>query len=400
MGVISSFVIPAGLLALTALATRVVGPLPDDLAAFLRVYPWIVLVAGVLLGLRFRRGRVVIAVVAIALADRMLLRFGAGTVGEDAARWAFNATAFLLPLDLAWLSMAPERGTLTPIGFARLTLIAAQPAVAAFVWLSYQPRLVSLLGRRVLPAGLTAAIRMPDVALVAFAGAFVAVAVLCALRRNALEAGFLWALVACFMALESNRSPSLYLATGGLILVVALLESTFAMAFRDSLTGLASRRAFDEAIEKLAAGYVIAMVDVDHFKAVNDRYGHDVGDQILRMVASRLEAAGNGVRAYRVGGEEFALVFPNRSRDEVLVDLENLRAAIAESGFALRSADRPTRRPKRVKPRPESAPIVAVTVSIGVAESSGRLTRPAQVLRAADTALYKAKREGRNRVCV
>ena len=193
---------------------------------------------------------------------------------------------------------------------------------------------------------------MPDLALLAFAGSLAAVAVLCALRRSALEAGFLWALVACFLALESDRSTSLYLATGGLILIVALLESTFAMAFRDPLTGLASRRAFDEAFEKLAAAYVIAMVDVDDFKAVNDRYGHDVGDQILRMVATRIEAAGSGVRAYRVGGEEFALVYANRSRDEVLVDLENLRAAIAESPFALRSPDRPARRPKRVRSPP------------------------------------------------
>ena len=400
MGVISSLVVPAGLLVLTALAGHVARPLPDDVEAFLRVYPWIVLVAGLLLGLRFRRGRVVVAVVAIAVADRMLLRFGAGPVGEGAARWAFDATAFLLPLDLGWLGMARERGALAPRGLGRLALIAAQPAVASLIWLSYQPRLVSLLGSRVLPTGFAPVTRMPDLALLAFAGSLAAVAVLCALRRSALEAGFLWALVACFLALESDRSTSLYFATGGLILIVALLENTFAMAFRDPLTGLASRRAFDEAFEKLAAAYVIAMVDVDDFKAVNDRYGHDVGDQILRMVATRIEAAGSGVRAYRVGGEEFALVYVNRSRDEVLIDLENLRAAIAESPFALRSSDRPARRPKRVARRPESATKIGVTVSIGVAESSGRLARPAQVLRAADAALYKAKREGRNRVCV
>ena len=263
---ISSFVVPAGLLALTALTGHVARPLPDDVEAFLRVYPWIVLVAGALLGLRFRRGRVVVAVVAIAVADRILLRFGAGPAGEGAARWAFDATAFLLPLDLGWLGMARERGALTPRGLGRLALIAAQPAVASLIWLSYQPRLVSLLGGRVFPAGFAPATRMPDLALLAFAGSFAAVAVLCALRRNAIEAGFLWALVACFLALESGRSASLYLATGGLILIVALLESTFAMAFRDPLTGLASRRAFDEAIEKLAAAYVIAMVDVDQLQ--------------------------------------------------------------------------------------------------------------------------------------
>ena len=396
---ISSFVVPAGLLALTALAARAAGPLPDELTAFLRVYPWIVLVAGVLLGLRFRRGRVVIAVIAIALADRMLLRFGVGAVGEDAARWAFNATAFLLPLDLAWLCLARERGTLTPRGLTRLALVALQPAAAVFAWLSYQPRLVALLGGRFLPVRLAPPTRMPHLALVAFVGSFLLVALLFALRRKALETGFLWALVASFVALESNRSASLYLATGGLILIVALLESTFAMAFKDSLTGLPSRRAFDEAIEKLAGAYTIAMLDLDHFKAGNDRHGHNVGDQVLRMVASRLGAAGGGARAYRVGGEEFALVFTNRSRDEVLRELEALRAGIAESGFALRSPDRPPRKPKSAVPRGEAALRIAVTVSIGVAECGSRFATPAHVLKAADAALYRAKREGRNRVC-
>lgn len=396
MGVISSFVVPVALLALTAFAARATGPLPEELAAFLRVYPWLVLGAGVVLGLRFRRGRVVFAVAAIALTDRLLLRLGGGAAGEGAARWAFNAAAFLLPLDLAWLCLIRERGTLNPDGFLRLCAIAAQPAVVTFLWLSYQPRLVAALGQHLQPGGVPAALRLPTAALTTFAAAFALIAVVCAVRRKALEAGFLWALVACFVAFESERSPTLYFATAGLILVVALLESTFAMAFRDALTSLPSRRAFDETVEKLAGSYIIAMVDLDHFKAVNDRYGHDVGDQVLRMVAARL--ATGGATTFRVGGEEFALVFTNRVRDEVLGELEKIRAAVAEARFALRAPDRPARKPKRPSPRPAVAPQIKMTVSIGVAESGGRLAGPAQVLRAADAALYRAKREGRNRI--
>ena len=400
MGLISSFLVPAGLLALTALAAHLAGPLPEELTAFLRVYPWVALALGVLLGLRFRRGRVVFAVLAIALADRMLLRFGPGAAGEEAARWAFTATAFLLPLDLAWLSLARERGTFTPSGFLRGCAIGAQPALASFVWLSYQPRLVALFGRRVLPAGVGPALRMSHVAILAFAASLAVVGVVCLVRRKALEVGFLWAIVASLVGLESAPPATLYLATAELIVVVALLESTFAMAFRDSLTGLPSRRAFDEAVEKLAGAYSVAMVDVDHFKDVNDRHGHDVGDQVLRMVAARIEGAVGGARTYRVGGEEFALLFTNRPRDEVLVKLEDLRAGIAESGFALRAPDRPRRKPKGSARREEQAPTLAVTVSIGFSECGGRLTTPAQVLKAADAALYRAKREGRNRVCV
>jgi len=399
VSLISSLVVPAGLLALTALAAHAAGPLPDELAAFLRVYPWVVLALGALLGLRFRRGRVVLAVAAIALADRMLLRFGPGAAGEETARWAFNATAFLLPLDLAWLCLARERGTLTPTGFLRLCAIGAQPAVVSFIWLSYQPRLVALLARRALPGGAGPALAVPNAALLSFGCSFAIVAVALAMRRKALEVGFLWAIIAAFVALESAPPATLYLATGELILVVALLESTFAMAFRDPLTGLPSRRAFDEAAEKLAGPYAIAMVDVDHFKAVNDRHGHDVGDQILRMVAARLEMAGAGARAYRVGGEEFALVFTNRPRDEVLRELEALRVGISQTGFAVRSPDRPKRKPKRTAPREAPALQLSVTVSVGFAECGARFATPAQVFKAADAALYRAKREGRDRVC-
>ncbi|HVN75469.1 MAG TPA: GGDEF domain-containing protein [Thermoanaerobaculaceae bacterium] len=392
----SSFVVPALLLALTAFVAHLSGPLPDELTSFLRVYPWLVLAAGVLLGLRFRRGRVVFAVVAIALADRMLLRFAPGAAGAESARWAFNATAFLLPLDLAWLCLARERGTLTPNGFLRACVIAAQPAAVSFTWLSYHPRLVALLDRRVLPPGVAPALVVPHLALAAFAASFLAVGVLCVRRRKALEVGFLWAIVGCFIALEWGHPATLFLATSGLIVVVALLESTFAMAFRDPLTSLPGRRAFDETVEKLAGAYTLAVVDVDRFKEVNDRHGHDVGDQVLRMVATRLAAAGGGARAFRIGGEEFALVFPNRSPEEAERELESVRGGIEESRFALRGPGRPARKPKTPVPRAGPTPQIGVTVSIGFAAPGGRLTDPSRVLRAADAALYRAKRAGRN----
>jgi len=393
VGLISSFVVPAVLLALTALAAGAGEPLPGEVAAFLSVYPWVALAAGVALGLRFRRGRVVFALLAIALADRLLLRFGSGAVGEDVARWVLSATAVLLPLDLAWLCLARERGTFTPDGFLRACALAVQPAVASFVWLSYRPRLAAVLAR---PAGGGPAIRIPTAAAAAFLIALAAVAVAAARRRKPLEIGFGWAIVACFLALESAGHATLWFATADLILIAALLENTFVMAFRDALTSLPSRRAFDEAVEKLAGPYVVAMVDIDHFKAVNDRYGHDVGDQVLRMVATRLADAGHGSRAYRVGGEEFALVYTHRPLKEVLGDLEHLRETIAGSAFALRAPDRPARKPKQATPRRAVPDQIAVTVSIGVASSERCVDGPAGVVRAADAALYKAKAASRN----
>ena len=104
----------------------------------------------------------------------------------------------------------------------------------------------------------------------------------------------------------------------GLTLGLSVMETSYAMAFRDELTDLPARRALMRDLEGMGRLYAAAMVDVDHFKRFNDRYGHDVGDQVLRMVAAKLAKAPGGGRAYRYGGEEFALLYPGKSRDDAL----------------------------------------------------------------------------------
>jgi diguanylate cyclase (GGDEF)-like protein len=129
---------------------------------------------------------------------------------------------------------------------------------------------------------------------------------------------------------------------------------------------------------------------------VNDRYGHDVGDQVLRLVAARLAGVGMGGTAYRYGGEEFAIVFPGRVLNDVRDELERVRELVAERKFQVRGLGRLKRRPQtpRVR-RPRAA--LEITVSIGAAEAGGR-GKADDVIRAADKALYKAKDGGRNRV--
>ena len=140
------------------------------------------------------------------------------------------------------------------------------------------------------------------------------------------------------------------------------------------------------------------MVDIDHFKRFNDRHGHDAGDQVLRMVADELAKTGGGGRAFRYGGEEFALVYPGRTVPEIRGVLDELRSSIADRKFALRAPDRPRTKPKTPVTSAKSAKRVTVTVSIGVAGTSSRRQSADAVLQAADRALYRAKRAGRNRV--
>jgi GGDEF domain-containing protein len=222
----------------------------------------------------------------------------------------------------------------------------------------------------------------------------------CARRPTALNAGALWALAACLAGLlqPGAGARSAYFSGAAVILVAGLVEAFHFLVFRDELTGLPARRALNEALARSGGSYALAMVDVDHFKKVNDRHGHDVGDQVLKMLATRLAAVTGGGCAYRYGGEEFTVLFPSKSLEEALPHLERVRERIAAGPFRLRRYLRPLRKPGR-PPRGKAPPrVLRVTVSIGAAEKGPRHASAAAVLQAADKALYKAKRGGRNQV--
>ncbi len=125
------------------------------------------------------------------------------------------------------------------------------------------------------------------------------------------------------------------------------------MAFRDELTGLPARRALNEYFLRLSGPFTVAMLDVDFFKKFNDNYGHDVGDQVLKMVAARIARVRGGGRAFRYGGEEFTVVFPRRTAGEVLPHLESVRKSVEDSGFTLRGAARKSGSSKARKGKPE-----------------------------------------------
>jgi PleD family two-component response regulator len=156
----------------------------------------------------------------------------------------------------------------------------------------------------------------------------------------------------------------------------------------------------NELLLKVGRHYTFAMVDVDHFKKVNDVHGHDVGDQVLRMVATCLRRVTGGGRAYRYGGEEFAVIFPNKNLERALPHLEELRETIARAGFIIRGRKRPKNKPEKKAKNSSGKEKIQVTVSIGVATRDDKNSTPGQLIKAADQALYKAKKGGRNKVCV
>jgi PleD family two-component response regulator len=125
-----------------------------------------------------------------------------------------------------------------------------------------------------------------------------------------------------------------------------------------------------------------------------------VGDQVLKMLASHLDKTGGGGRAYRYGGEEFVLVFEHKSLQQVKPYLEKLRQNVANYPMRIRGQGRPKDAQKgaRLRKKISGATDLSVTISLGAAHRSESLKTPLAVMEAADKALYRAKKAGRNRV--
>ncbi len=394
--------IPGGLVLLAALVLLRPGVLPESAAPLLRVYPYAVAGIGVFLGWYFNRSRVVFGLVILAIADRVLvvLPLALGPEGST-GRTAFNAVAVLLPINLAAYSLLSERGLITRRAAARLIPMLGQVLAVGLLWLFRRPELDALLDYRFVGVDLAAWTPISQPALLAFGVAFVLLAYRFFLIRDPIERSFVWALAVVFTALQASRSGwnvTAFFATAGLILGISVIEMSYRMAYYDELTGLPGRRALNETLLKLGSQYAVGMVDVDHFKQFNDRYGHDVGDQVLRMVASKLEQASGGGKAFRYGGEEFAVVFPDQSAADALPHLESLRREVQASCFVLRGPDRPKKKPDTPKPPSGPRKAVLVTVSIGVAAWDEQKRKADHVIKAADLALYRAKAAGRNKV--
>jgi len=292
---------------------------------------------------------------------------------------------------------------LTPPGMVRLGVILAQLAFVAILSRGAAGAAAALLHVKLLPPGLFTWTRVADPGLLAF---FVAAGLMGAgqlMSPTHTGRSFYWALVPAFLGVSAVRPgnpgfATFYLATSALILIVAVVEASYHMAYQDSLTGLPARRALNEALLQLGGQYSVAMVDVDHFKRINDRHGHDVGDQVLKMVAAKLALVRGGGKAYRYGGEEFAVIFAGKSAEECLPDLEALRQLVEDTKFILRGRIRSKRRKEKILAEKGPGQRVPVTVSIGVAEKDSRHTKSDQVVKAADRALYRAKDGGRNQV--
>jgi len=396
--------VPGGILVAAAALAAADLPLPPSLAGLRSIAPTVVLGLAGAVTLWFNRGR------AFVVALSLLAAYGGQRYAVDFGYTSFAAHAYylavvvLVPFNMLAALVLPERGAVYGSSLRWIGLIVAE--VALVTWLAaWGQSHYTMENDGWIPIFEHWALRAPPVPLVgriAFAAAFAAAVWRAYPRFLALDVGKAGSLVAFFIAcwwIDRFGAFAAFMTAAGVILLVAVLQESYRLAFRDELTGLPSRRALDERMRALGPRYTVAMGDVDHFKKFNDTHGHDVGDQVLRLVAARLAEVGGGGRAFRYGGEEFTVLFPDTPLKDALPHLEAVRKSVEEYRMAVRGDDRPKSQRRGSKLRGDASPdeTLSVTISIGVAEPKASAT-PTEVIKAADEALYRAKQGGRNRV--
>jgi diguanylate cyclase (GGDEF)-like protein len=346
------------------------------------------------LSIHFSRSSVFYYVVLVVIAN-VFLRSGWAT-GDI----SYGLLSTFLPLLLLVLTVIPDRGIISVRGLpahAFLLLVIGFSIFAAtrsIDWVAY------ILLTDWAPAQYFDWTRLSQSALIMSVIALNYMLVLCILQPSPhISAGFgvLIMLIAQMHFGDNSRSLDVFSSIALLMCLYAIMQESWRMAYLDELTGLPGRRALREKFQKIGGLYTVAMLDVDHFKKFNDTYGHDTGDAVLRMIASKMTRVSGGGVAYRYGGEEFSIIFTGKYVNDSRPYLDELRDTIAKSPFVI---NRISRRKDDEKTIPNKRKSVRVTVSIGVADSSIEVESPWDVLKLADKALYRAKKKGRNLVSI
>lgn len=394
---------PALLLVASFVLVEPLRGLPKALAQVPAFIPYVLALVGVALAVWFQRTRAVYPILVLILAYAVLSTYLPGIPDKGPrGQVVYAAIAILVPINLAAFAFFEEKGMFSLPGLSRVAVIALQAAaVAAMAGSGAWKEIAGFLHLRVFSPEFDKWTHLPQPALFAALVAFLVLMGRLALVRLPLEGGALGAVAASAVSLHmigQGAAPALFLSAALLAYVVALAQEAYRMAFLDELTGLPARRALFGLLKTLSGRYVVAMLDVDHFKKFNDTYGHDVGDQVLRMVASCMEKVTGGGKPFRYGGEEFTVVFPGKGPKEAKIHLETLRESIAASGFRLRGKDRPDEKPDKPSSGGDKAQQVSVTISIGMSEKKAEHATFLETMKAADEALYRAKEGGRNRV--
>lgn len=361
--------------------------LPISSTFILKYASYVFFIIGMLLGLRFNKSKVFFLCLILGISQ---------LYQSNESPYISDILSFLLPINILLFSIFKERGIFTNWGKLKFGLIMAQFVYVWWLLIPQNSGFGSFLYFRLFHIDFIDNITIPQLSSLLFLLVFLALSTKLYFNPTLMDSSLIGVILMTFIGLllkDKHLGLNLFYAMAGLMLVIGVVEASYFMAYGDELTEIPARRALKESMMKLSGKYAIAMVDIDFFKKFNDTYGHDTGDQVLRMVASNLGQIAGGGKAFRFGGEEFTILFANKTREDVIPLLEELRKDIAKQKHTYRKKRKVMGKDKVISKQ------LGVTISIGVAEKSENYKTAEEVLKAADKALYKAKKNGRNCVC-
>ena len=364
------------------------------LAAASPLYPLVVYTTGFVLAWRFRRSRVAAILLGLFMMDLLLRPSPTAVQPEVGSIWDATGVLFLFLMPV--VATMKDRGVSSRRGFAQVAIVMA--GLTSGLLGGVRPELLSWTWQPFLPWDLSG-LGLSDTTLVVGVFALLLTGGLAVVRGHRLDKGFFFIAVLLLLALRGgseSAESTVYLTMAGLILFVNVMEKLYSFSSRDDVTGLPTRRALRREIKRAGDSYALAFVGVDHYDDLYDRHGRETSDRVVKRVAMHLGKTSVTGPVFRYDNEQFVIVYSGRGREEVLGDLEMLRADIEDFRFALR--------PKahaNGKSDAQKYPAVrwSLTVSVGVAErgdKKGLAARYASIAREARGALHRGQKAGGN----
>ncbi len=379
-------------------------PLPNVIQVILPYLPFVIFIIGMGLSWIFHHSREFNLFLLFIIIYISLDNYIWNPELKVDSQLSYLLLVLLIPINYLLNFLLKERGILNQFGTRRFVYMAVQLYCIAWVLEHPYPPLKEVLTFTHFKYSILnqTAITQPLLVTIALSSLIILFRLL--QTPSTLLSGILSSFIALTTALHFYQQPqlaTLFIIFAGLLIIMSITLNAYSLAYLDELTNLPSRRALTQSISSLGKHYSIAMIDIDHFKKFNDKYGHDIGDQVLKKLASQLRQVRGG-KAFRYGGEEFTVLFPNKNLHEARLFCNELCRNVEKSPFILRSTKRPKTKQQDsiMKHKQNKDKLLKITISIGVAEHSQNLVSAEEVLKQADNALYKAKKNGRNQVAV
>ena len=397
---ILTFLLPGGALFIAALGFLRPQGLPVWCQGPVGALPYLALIFGLVFGWYFASTRMLLSVVSLTFANQALATWPVEHDAASVSHTIFAASAFLLPLNFLAFSLMKDETIGSLHAVVRLLLFLLQPFVVLWLCDPAQRDIAMALQIGYIPGWSTHWTPVPQAALLVFLVCGFMHVVRFALRGHPMDAGATWALAAIFLAYHGTQwgwQATNFFSTAGLILFISLVQTSYQQTYRDELTGIPGRLAYEEATAQLGRNFAIAVLAVDQLKTYAGTHGKPVVEQILKLVAPKVEAACREGRVFRVSGDELTLLF-DRSALEALVELETIRKGIESITLLVRNTRRVWENTRGNTSVNRKDQVLPITASIGVADTSSEGATLSVVIKAAYRALYDAKAGGGNLV--